>query len=234
MKFFVFDIDDTLYDLKDPFVMAFEKMFGYLPHDIDDLFLDFRKYNNQIYDKALNGQITMTQMCNYRAQKSFYDHGIILDESNAQKFQRTYESVKNNITVNKHILDLMDRLKSNNIPMGIITNGPTYDQNMKIDYLGLRSYFDPDLILVSEEVGFHKPDKAIFDEMKNRICHKYNCPSPEIYYMGDSYDNDIVGAKKAAYNTIWLNHRRVAPLDLSVVDYHLTSYSSISILMDIF
>src|SRR3712207_4743934 len=157
MKFFIFDIDDTLYDLKDPFVMAFEKMFSYIPFDIDKLFLDFRKYNNQVYEKALNGEITMYQLCLYRAQKSFYDHGITLTEEQAQEFQNTYESVKNKIKPNKCIVKFMDKLKHNNIPMGIITNGPIYEQNLKIDYLGLRDYFDPDLILISEEVGYHKP-----------------------------------------------------------------------------
>src|SRR3712207_3928169 len=209
MKFFIFDIDDTLYDLKDPFVMAFEKMFCYIPSDIDDLFLDFRKYNNQVYDKALKGEITMAQMCLYRTQKSFFDHGISINEVKAETFQKTYEYVKKNIKPNKCIVEFMDKLKSNKIPMGIITNGPSYEQNLKIDYLGLRDYFDPDLILISEEVGYHKPNIEIYEEMKKRIYNKYTCKNPKFYYIGDSYENDIVGAKKAGYTTIWFNHRQV-------------------------
>src|SRR5579875_1651506 len=54
---------------------------------------------------------------------------------------------------------VLDTLRAS-LRMGIITNGGTRVQNLKIDTLGLRPYMDT--ILVSEAVGLAKPDHRIF------------------------------------------------------------------------
>lgn len=169
---FVFDIDDTLYDLEYPFKLAFLHMFGYTPSDIHDIFLDFRKYNNELYDQALLGEITMEEMCIYRAQSSFRDHGIIIDKKKALDFQMIYLKSKKYIKLNEYMEKLLILLKSKEIPMGIISNGPHKEQFEKISYLGIERYISRENIFISEDIGFHKPSVEIFDYARSNILKK--------------------------------------------------------------
>ena len=64
---------------------------------------------------------------------------------------------------------------------------------------GILSYFDT--ITISSEVGFIKPHKNIFlltaesDQLR----------AGQIVFVGDSYAQDIVGAKGVGMKTVWLN-----------------------------
>lgn len=159
---FLFDIDDTLYDLEHPFRVAFEARYGYLPEDIHELFLDFRKYNNEVYEDALKGIITMDDMVIYRARRAFYDHGIEIDDEEAFMFQMTYLEKKDCIRMDENIVKILKMLKENNIGMGIISNGPYEDQIKKLNYLGVEEYISYDNVFISGKEGYYKPQVEIF------------------------------------------------------------------------
>ena len=58
-------------------------------------------------------------------------------------------------------------------------------------------------IIISQSTGFQKPEKEIFDLACNQFCME-----PEhTLYVGDSYDNDIVGARNGGWHSLWFNHR---------------------------
>ena len=205
---FIFDIDDTLYDLEDPFRFAFTDMFGYEPENIHNIFLDFRKYNNKVYEKAILGEITMEEMCIYRAKNALGDHGIEIDDKQALLFQLTYLKDKENIRLNPYMEKALNLLKKNNIPMGIISNGPHKEQFQKVNYLGIEKYIDSNNIFISEDVGFHKPKKEIFSIAKRELLNRFKLSDEcDVFYIGDSFSVDMVGAKKAQMKTVWANHR---------------------------
>lgn len=53
-----------------------------------------------------------------------------------------------------------------------------------------------------------KPDKKIFDF----AARKMKLEPAAACYIGDSYSNDIIGAKQAGWKTVWFNRRnRVIP-----------------------
>ena len=62
--------------------------------------------------------------------------------------------------------------------VGIITNGSTQRQKAKIINTNLNNYFDT--IIISEEVGFSKPDKRIFELALNKL----NVQSENILFVG--------------------------------------------------
>lgn len=235
-KIFCFDIDDTLYDLEYPFKLAFYTMFNYLPPNIHEIFLDFRKYNNEIYDKALNGDISMEYLCIYRAKKSFLKHGISIDDNDALRFQMIYLEEKKHIKLDDNIILSLEFLKSNKINVGIISNGPHKEQYEKIDYLNLYNYIDKKHIFISEDIGYHKPNSKIFEFAEKNIInsiisskHK-SLLSPErnnfeFFYIGDSFENDVIGAKKSNFKSIWLNHRNYKiDCKLYIPDYEVNSF----------
>jgi len=87
-----------------------------------------------------------------------------------------------------------------NYTTGILTNGFTDLQQRKIEKYNLASYVD--FTLVSEEAGYHKPDKrAFFEALKLG-----NNASPgETLYIGDNLEADIAGALGAGLTPIFIN-----------------------------
>jgi HAD superfamily hydrolase (TIGR01549 family) len=97
----------------------------------------------------------------------------------------------------------------NTIMMGAITNG-----NCLIEYLPLffKKYID--FFVSAEQVGQAKPHRQVFDAAleyfeKNNIERKY------IVHVGDHYECDIIGAKKAGLRTIWINPKWTKPSTLT-------------------
>jgi len=72
-------------------------------------------------------------------------------------------------------------------------------QRNKIKNLGLNAYFRPEEIIVSGEEGIAKPDEGIFHLAEKR----FRITPTKTWYIGDSYSNDIVGASKVGWNSIW-------------------------------
>ncbi|MDU7210376.1 MAG: HAD-IA family hydrolase, partial [Streptococcus sp.] len=108
-----------------------------------------------------------------------------------------------NITMLDEMRMTLDFLKEKGVPMGIITNGPTEHQLKKVKKLGLYDYIDPKCVLVSQATGFQKPEKEIF----NLAAEQFDMNPATTLYVGDSYDNDVVGAFNGGWHSMWFNHR---------------------------
>jgi HAD superfamily hydrolase (TIGR01549 family) len=84
--------------------------------------------------------------------------------------------------------EVLDCLKAQGIKLGVITNGSIHEQNAKIDAVGIRHYFDT--IIISDEVGFKKPDPQIFRlALKN-----LNTTAEKSWFIDDHPTNDIKAA----------------------------------------
>ena len=86
------------------------------------------------------------------------------------------------------------------VKMGIITNGFTAMQQVRLEQTGFAGYFD--LLVVSEEVGVAKPHPAIFNHALNEMG---NPPRDRVLMVGDNPDSDILGGINAGLATCWLN-----------------------------
>jgi putative hydrolase of the HAD superfamily len=56
-------------------------------------------------------------------------------------------------------------------------------------------------IVLSEELGIRKPDPAIFWHAAELL----DVAPGDCLYIGDSYDNDVVGAKRSGMHVCWFN-----------------------------
>jgi putative hydrolase of the HAD superfamily len=94
---------------------------------------------------------------------------------------------------------LLQELKKRGYITGVITNGPAYLQNHKMQQSGLMPWID--VLVVSGDYGVHKPDPELF-----RICaRKINVKPEECIYVGDHPINDIEGALSAGMKAIRMN-----------------------------
>jgi putative hydrolase of the HAD superfamily len=96
------------------------------------------------------------------------------------------------------VVEMLDVLKEHGFRLGIITNGKTDVQNATIDAVGIRPRFD--VILVSETVGFRKPDARIFQLALDAM----QLPASATLFVGDHPEADIQGASRAGLHTAWL------------------------------
>lgn len=96
---------------------------------------------------------------------------------------------------------VLDTLRSH-YTTGILTNGTITLQRKKIEHHRLTDYVD--FILVSEEAGYHKPDKRLF----LKALQLAGDPLPEqTLYIGDNPIADIQGAQSAGINPIFVSGR---------------------------
>ena len=118
---------------------------------------------------------------------------------------------------------ILQRLLDDGYNLGMITNGKTIGQNRKIDALNIRKYFSH--IIISEEVGIKKPEKEIF----KMILDKYSIEPQQSVYIGDSPQNDILGASSAGMHAIWMSYRKNTWDNQIVVDkyYEIKTLKSI-------
>ena len=85
---------------------------------------------------------------------------------------------------------------------GILTNGFAMLQRAKIEQYNFGRYVD--FVLVSEEVGYHKPDKRIFLQALEAAGQ----PIPQqTLYVGDSLVSDIEPAQELGLKPILMNPR---------------------------
>lgn len=200
----LFDVDDTLYDQTVPFKEAYAEYFGAEPAvPADVIYPVTRKYSDRVYSRAMAGEITMEEMYIYRVQKAFGEFDISITDKEALDFQKIYAGRQRHI----HMSPLMERILSfcsEKAELGIITNGPSAHQWNKVKSLRAERWVPHENIFVSADVGAEKPERKIFDCAKRGM----GLEDTEVWFVGDAYPLDVVGALNAGWNAVWMNRRR--------------------------
>lgn len=199
----VFDIDDTLYDQMIPFQRAYQAVFEekYGKIDIEKLYARSRFHSDVVFEASQRGEMSMEEMYIYRIQKAFLDLAISIKAQDALLFQKIYAEGQKKIEMSRTIVSMLENLKEQGTVMGVISNGPSAHQWEKVRQLGLMRFIPEAHIIISGDFGVAKPEKQIFDIAGEKLKIK------KVVYVGDSYGNDIEGAKKAGWQAVWLNRR---------------------------
>ena len=98
---------------------------------------------------------------------------------------------------------VLESLKARGFTLAVLTNGQSVYQRAKLAASGLLPHFSPDCVLVTGEVGWHKPDARAFAALV-QAC---GCSAAETLYIGDHVVNDITGARASGLQTAWLRRR---------------------------
>ncbi len=201
----VFDVDDTIYDQQAPYRLAVEKCFSdFDMSQINQAYIRFRHYSDVGFPRVMAGEWTTEYFRFWRCKETLLEFGYCeIDEETGRHFQEVYEEELENITMLDEMRMTLEFLKEKGVSMGVITNGPTEHQLKKVHKLGLYDYVEPGHVLVSQATGFQKPEKEIF----NLAAEQFGMNPATTLYVGDSYDNDVVGAKASGWQAMWFNHR---------------------------
>ncbi|MEL4282611.1 MULTISPECIES: pyrimidine 5'-nucleotidase [Shewanella] len=114
--------------------------------------------------------------------------------------------------------------------MGIITNGFTELQTVRLERTGLQHHFD--ILVISEKVGIAKPDVGIFEyalELMGQPARE------QVLMVGDNPHSDIQGGINAGFHTCWYNvHGHAVPAGIrphfQVASHHELQQKLISLL----
>jgi putative hydrolase of the HAD superfamily len=119
---------------------------------------------------------------------AFFDH--LYDEFAQPRCWRVYEDVG----------PALERCREKGLKLGVISN---WDERLRplLEQMGLAPYFDT--ILVSREVGHHKPAREIFE----RAAGNLQVTAGEIMHVGDSLEEDFQGARQAGFHAVLLDRR---------------------------
>ena len=95
------------------------------------------------------------------------------------------------------VVPTLDALEARGIRKAVLSN---WDSRLPLllDRMGLASRFE--FILTSAEVGWRKPDPRIFDAALARLGQ----PRKRVLHVGDSHEQDVLGAQRAGVTPIHL------------------------------
>ncbi|MDO4313143.1 MAG: HAD family hydrolase [Eubacteriales bacterium] len=216
----VFDIDDTIYDLREPFEKAYKKLLAHRTRmSGEELFMKSRVYSDLVLRQEKEGNIRSEDTFYERMRLTCQDAGILLTREEGRQFEAEYRYHQANIQVFSFMKEILDECRKKQVPIAVLTNGSRQGQQKKIDVLSLKDWFDDDRIFISGVTGYQKPDVHAFRYVEEKL---HFLPK-ETWYIGDTYEADIIGASQAGWHTIWMNHRnRPCPEAASRADREIT------------
>lgn len=129
----------------------------------------------------------------------FFNHDVPSTSNIIRRAVDAYMiSYINSLQIRHPTYDLLRTLNAK-YKLGLVTNFPYSPGAYRVlDQFALRPFFKA--VVVSGEVGWKKPSQHIFEIALSKLSFK----PEEAIFVGDDYEADIVGAKKAGIKTIFL------------------------------
>jgi len=148
---------------------------------------------------------------------------VFMNREDTEEFERLYRAYQKEISLSERVEEFLDYCKAHNIFIAILTNGRTKSQYAKVIALDLHRWFDDDHIFISGGIGYQKPDPMAFQYIEKM----FSLNPEETWYIGDTYEADVVGADGAGWHTVWFNHRNREHLE-NCADVTVTSIEELS------
>ncbi|HTD98559.1 MAG TPA: YjjG family noncanonical pyrimidine nucleotidase [Mucilaginibacter sp.] len=203
-KHIFFDLDHTIWDFDKNAEETLHELYGiYALKDLGlhsaDLFIEtYTRNNHQLWAEYHVGKITKAALREARFKKTFLDLGL-QPEIIPVGFEDDYVQLcptKTNLFPDAH--ETLQYLQSK-YTLHLISNGFRESQDVKISGTNIGGYFQH--VIISEEIGINKPDKAIFEHALGLAGANKN----ESLMIGDSLEADVYGALNFGIDAIYFN-----------------------------
>lgn len=195
-----FDADDTLLDFKRSEDISFQiilKKHGILDTD-KSLHQSYKIINHRLWTEHAEGKVSKDFLKVERFKKFLETNNLNADP---HKLSDDYsQTLPDNVFLIEGALELLQSLYQK-IPLIIITNGIGETQYKRLHNSGLKSLID--LMVVSEECGYSKPDQRIFNHAF-KLLEKNHLTSRTLM-IGDKLETDILGANNMGIDSCWYN-----------------------------
>jgi putative hydrolase of the HAD superfamily len=203
-----FDLDNTLWDFDRNSSETLNEL--YVKYNLADLGIKtpehfiskYQERNAMMWEQYRLGKIDKDTLRNKRFVLTFWDMGIEAVEKISAQLADEYVSAapkRNHLFPDAfEVLEYLHEKYS----LHIITNGFHEAQFVKLDGTGIRKFFKN--IVISEHVGFKKPDINIF----YYALQSANATAAECIMIGDGLEVDVLGAQKAGWDAVYFNPKK--------------------------
>ena len=200
----VFDIDDTLYCRQDMLVKAAEIVLGINIPDWQSFIKIFYEKSDVNMAQLESGEVSTRDTNGWRYNETFRLLGLPYSPEDGGRAADAYLELQSHMSVDPDLAAVLDKLAASpDIRLAILTAGESKHQWNKVDMLGLDRWFSRELILVTGDTPYTKPDIELYSIMEKRL----GLAPSDLWMIGDNYDKDIAGAIKSGWHTLWINRR---------------------------
>jgi len=203
-KHIFFDLDHTIWDFdKNAEETLYELYDIYRLNEIGlpsaAIFIEtYTRNNHQLWAEYHTGKITKDELRETRFKRTFLELGVP-PELLPMAFEDDYVKLcptKTNLFPHAH--ETLQYLQSK-YTLHLISNGFKESSEMKIGNTNIGGYFQH--VVISENVGVNKPDKAIFEHALQLA----GAAKSESLMIGDSLEADVYGALNFGMDAIYFN-----------------------------
>lgn len=199
-----FDLDFTLLQYTDDFETIFDRAIPNAPDGAYD------RYVAELVD-AFDRLSATPHRDGIDAVVAEFDVGLSTDAA----VQRYYQSELDATTVPAGTRSALERVATRH-PTGVLTNGAPKMQRAKVQRHELGGVVEAVVVSNDPDVAARKPAGEIFAAAEDAL------PAEEYVYVGDDYEEDVVGARRAGWDALHVGDdapddaRRVASVEDAV------------------
>ena len=206
-----FDLDHTLWDFEANSKTTLKELYTTLQlgergvNDFDLFHKNYLQHNEKLWERYRNGYIKQEELRIKRMWLSLLDFKIADDELAQELSIRFLDLLPTRTILFPYTKEILGYLTGRGYILHLITNGFEKTQHNKLMYSGLISFFKE--IITSEGSGSLKPNKEIFEFALTKASAK----TGESIMIGDSIEVDILGARNAGIDQVYVNHLGIEP-----------------------
>lgn len=201
------DIDDTVVDWMGPArdavisaVATHHTLAGSEPERLADRFLEIVEETHSLW---MAGELTVNQLRAMRIHRLVAESGgAELEPWEADELASAYRAAY--LAACRPVAgapELLAEVRRRGVRVVGVTNNSVAEQEGKLRNTGTRHLFDA--LVISEAAGVSKPNPAIFE----RALQAAHATAQESIMLGDSWENDVMGAVGSGLAAAWLNRR---------------------------
>jgi putative hydrolase of the HAD superfamily len=223
-----FDLDHTLWDFDTNSREALEDIYHSLDlagagvHDFDLFHKLYLGHNERLWERYRKGQMKVDELRWKRMALSLLEFKIGDDALAHRMAVEFLEVLPTKQALFPHTLEVLRYLTEKKYQLHLITNGFEKTQHHKMKTAGIDIFFKE--VITSEGSNSLKPHPEIFAF----ALMKTGAAKKESIMIGDTPDVDILGAREAGLDQVYVNHTgNREPVDATFTVYSLKELEEI-------
>lgn len=205
-EFILFDLDRTLWDFDTNARNNISRLLAKYNLNVGDYSLFYNEYdkiNHTLWSAYEKGEISKEELRGQRFYKTFLKYDIDNIELSELFGIEYLDTMPDQTALMPFAYEVLSKLHEKGIKMAIISNGFKEVQYRKLNSSGIGKFFDA--VIISEEVGFHKPSPLIF----KKAIELLNADKSKTLMVGDDIANDIEGAQVFGISQYFYNYKEI-------------------------